>query len=219
MVRFDVPRNHPKFGKLFPCSNLPLESELLNFTGLAPGERLYSWGKIIIENDDLLDAIKGIQDVLRRGYGMAYLWGGYGTAKTLLLKIAVAESLRADRSQWVQYTSMPVIVDRMRMTYDPKYVGESLTQIEKDYFQFPVLAIDEIGVERETEFSVEKQFMLIDARYTAGIERRENVVTLMASNLPPNELPGRTRSRILDGRCLVFEFKGEDFRLGAEWED
>jgi hypothetical protein len=220
LVRFDVPVDHKFFGQLFRCKNLPLDSSKLILTGLSPVERRWTWDKVLPLDNSVTEAVNAVKIVLDRGYGIVYLWGDTGLAKTLILKIAVAEYIRTNPHYWATYTLMPHIVDELRSVYDGnENPTQLLKQLEDDYSRFPLLAIDEIGVERETGFSAERQFLLIDRRYTAAIENRENVITLLASNLLPNELPTRIRSRLFDGRCNAIQMMGDDFRLGATWAD
>jgi len=220
VVRVDAPIGSPLFGKITPCDNLPLSSPVYNASGLDEIERLkYSWDSVLDMDETNRIAVQEVKKIVDRGYGVAYLWGKPGLAKSLILKVAVIESIKARPGYWHKYTMMSAIIDNMRSAYgkEVENPAKRLRQITNDYLQFPTLAIDELGIDSDTPFSLKRQFLLIDERYTKAIELQQPFITVIASNLTPDELPAPLKSRLWDGRCFQIEMKGEDFRLGAEW--
>lgn len=68
-----------------------------------------------------------------------------------------------------------------------------------------VVAIDDIGVEKSTEFVKEMTYYIINQREVG------NRITLLTSNVHSNDLEDRVSSRIA-GMCTVLKFSGKDRR-------
>lgn len=220
-VSRDVPLNDPTFGRIYPCPNAPLTSRVWNDCGLTISEREYSWSEIHGRKDEatnkaLHDAVAAVKEILEKRNGFVLLYGGNGLAKTLILKIAVAETIRSRKLVGAKYTTMVEVIDEMRRSFDEERPGASLREMTDKYKKYPVLAIDELGVERKTEFSDERQFVLLDHRYNAAIESGEKLVTLLATNLALDEFPARIRDRMTDGRCFAIKLVGESLRPGLK---
>lgn len=218
LIKYDVDIDHPYFGRLFPCPNLPLESPHYNECGLTISERAYTWkGQLKGRSDKdtnaaLHLAVDAVKSVLAAKRGLVTLTGGNGLAKSLILKIAVAETLRSRRGKISRYTHMAEIMEDMRASYDTAEPGRSMREIEKRYARYPVLCIDELGVGRDTDFTEEKQFFLIDRRYTAAIENNEPLITILATNLDIKDFPPRIADRLMDGRCAHIKLVGASMR-------
>jgi len=157
-------------------------------------------------------AVTAVQSALSRGAGWVFLHGPPGIGKTLLLQVAVALSLQAKRS--AAYVRMAEILDDLRAGFDSKTEGETA---RLDWWaELPVLAIDEFDRVRDTEYSNERRFVLLDRRYEQAI--RGETITLMASNDPPESLPPYLADRVRDGRFFVAKIDGRSVRPGMEWE-
>lgn len=206
-----VPVGDPDFGKAFPCG---CKSSWSSVSGISKTEfETYTWDKILDEGDAKL-AEKAIKETLKTGYGWVYLWGGPGIAKTVLLKVATAESIQ--KRNLAIYISMDKIIDNLREAYDTEYPNvESISRLAK-WADIPVLAIDEFDKVKLTEYAETKQFRLMDDRYQAVI--RNQGVTLMASNEPPENIGSYLSDRILDGRFKVIHMRGESLRPAMDWE-
>jgi len=217
-VYANVPETHRKHGKLLPCPNLPVESTLLDYCGVSTYEReRLNWSSILYDMDETLtEAVEAIKAMIEKRSGVVYLYGGSGLGKSLILKIATVEVLRLHQGMWAQYVHMTRILDRLRMAFDGETPNRAIENMEKDYQMFDLLCIDELGKERDTQFGKERQFILLDKRYEAAIERKEKYMTIIASNLLPSELPSATKSRLWDARCTHIEMQGDDYRLGAD---
>lgn len=211
-VRFDVPLDDPRFGKLLPCPSLPLDSSIYDNHGLNLDERGWMWSKIISRNN-VDTAIIIVRQALHNKNGLVYLWGGPGLAKTLILKIACAEFARRGYGIF-HYAGLPAILDDLRVCFDDDEPQRALRDKQEKYKGYSLLAVDEIGVERKTDFAIEEVFKLIDARHEAGVERSELKLTLMAGNTPPNQLDFRIADRLSDGRNAIFQLTGESARPG-----
>jgi len=159
-------------------------------------------------------AMQHIQQVLEAGYGWVFLWGDHGQAKTLLLKIAIATSLRNGCE--AAYTNMVGILDNLKRAFDNNDGGDAENKIEW-WQNLPFLAIDEFNRVKESDWANERKFALMDMRYVQAI--RHETVTLIASNTPPEQQDSYLRDRILDGRFEVIELKGPSVRKSIHDKD
>ena len=170
-----------------------------------------SWDKVLPVNG-ASEATAKVQEVVERGHGWVYLWGGYGSSKTLLLKTAVAECLRTQLEAC--YIRMVDLLDNLRQSYDQEHQNQAIAAQVRRYTELPLLALDEVDRFKETDWTRERVFQLIDGRYNAAQIKRS--VTLLASNNPPDELDGYFASRISDARFAVVHLEGKDLRGGMK---
>jgi DNA replication protein DnaC len=209
-TRRDLPLDHPNFGRLQLCPNvdrwaLPGAARY----GITRQESLeLTWDQIIDANN-FPHVVDAVQQTLDRGYGWVYLFGGFGLGKTLALKIAIAEAIRAGSE--AAYVRMAEILDHLRAAF-----ADSIQETESSRLNWwsglPVLAIDEFDRVRSTGYGEERRFVLMDRRYEQAI-RRESL-TLIASNTDPRRLPGYLYDRVRDGRFSVVKIEGESLRPG-----
>ncbi len=215
-VRYDAPIGHELFGKVFPCPNAALDHPYYDRFGLGARERLCLTWESIWDSGNALAGVGAVRAALARGAGLVYLYGDNGKAKTLMLKAAVAETLRAKKGG-ASYVNMADLLDDLRACYDEPNPGKALSERVSYWASIPVLALDEFDFIRSTEFAAERQFILLDRRYEAAMQG-ENSVTLMASNGAPDQLPRRLYDRIRDGRNQIVHLEGESLRPGLSWE-
>lgn len=158
-------------------------------------------------------AVDAVRRTLSWGFGWVYLYGDYGLGKTLLLKIAIAQTLRTGETG--AYVRMSEILDHLRAGFDDKLEGESARL--NWWSEIPILAIDEFDKLRETGYGDERRFVLMDRRYELATAKRG--VTLIASNSAPEKLPGYLYDRVRDGRFTMVEIDGQSLRPGMKWEE
>lgn len=213
-IRGDYPAGHTLFGRLFPCPKCNQRASAQpDEYGLLPAERGMAWTDIVPVDPTIVAAMTEIQKTLAAGFGWVYLWGGYGTAKTTLLKIAVAEHLRSVNSQAV-YLRMADLMDDIRSAYDTNHPNYEIQRKIRWYSGLPLLAIDEFEKVNATDFVDERRFQVMDSRYEAAT-RQGHGVTLIAANVPPEKMPGAIKSRINDQRFSVCHITSSDVRLVA----
>ena len=206
-LRKDVERNHPEFGKIFPCecSSNDIYAQYANI----PMNEIdtLDWSKVE-DVGEALKAARTVREVMERGYGWVYLWGGPGIAKSLILQIAVAMCVK--NKQRATYISMSEILDDLRAGYDTDYPNMEAINRLKRWTGIPVLAIDEFDKVKGTEYITERRMRLMDERYVTAT--RQESVTLIASNDPPQAFDGYIADRILDGRFYMVELTGKSMR-------
>ena len=139
---------------------------------------------------------------------MVYLFGNYGQAKTLTLKVAVAHSLRS--GELAVYANMSDVLDDLRLAFSEEDSSRDLLRRMEWWKSLPLLALDEIEKVNPTNWAGERIHQLIDARWVQGI--RGESVTLIASNKRPDQLDGYLASRIEDSRNRIVELSGPDGR-------
>lgn len=148
--------------------------------------------------------------LVRSGVG-AYLWGLPGRGKTWAAAHVVRETVEASAPCGRVPARLVTAKGLLDMVRDGFGGGDrgALARAER----VPVLALDDLGAETVTPFSVETLTALLDARYAAGLP------TVVTSNLSLGALRdlwggiggARAASRIA-GMCERIEVAGEDGR-------
>lgn len=99
------------------------------------------------------------------------------------------------------------------------YARRLSTTFAADAHRLPVLVLDDLGVEKPTEWACGQLYGIVDHRYENGLP------TIFVSNYGPDALAarlgrddavvgGRIVSRMAEG-AIKFEFRGEDRRVAA----
>ncbi|WIG57586.1 MAG: hypothetical protein OJF49_000331 [Ktedonobacterales bacterium] len=152
--------------------------------------------------------------------GWVVLNGASGLGKTHLLAAAANALLAAGHAP--VYVVAVDFLDYLKAAMRSRQNGEESGRDADDGFETmerrmeqartcEVLLLDDLAAERETEWSVERFYALLEYRY------RNALPTVLASNLHPDDFPARVASRLQDRRlCRVVEMTGDDYRLRAE---
>lgn len=148
-----------------------------------------------------------------------YVTGKRGVGKTHLLaaicKDKIISHLKSndndiERKDLPAFIPVPELLFQFKQSYS-KDSKTSEEEILKKYTQVRVLALDDLGAERSTDWAIQLLYLLIDRRYA---DMRQ---TFISSNLPlesiASQLDDRIASRIA-GMCDVVEIQGQDRRLG-----
>lgn len=138
------------------------------------------------------------------------LCGQVGTGKSFLAA-CIANELISQGTPCLM-TNFSRIISRVSEKFggDQKYLD--------DLNRFDLLVIDDLGAERDTEFTWEKVMNVIDARYRAGLP------LIITTNLGPKDFTDRgdiRRQRVfsrLKEMCVCLEVKGVD-RRGKKMQD
>ena len=208
--RYDLPLEHPQFGKVHLCPNSDRWRQPGNARcGISLRESQQLTWSSIEETDDVRMALQEIRATLAQGYGWVYLYGSFGTGKTQVLKIAVAEAMRTGRT--AAYVRMAEILDHLREAFQSDSKVSERSRLDW-WAKLPVLAIDEFDRVRDTGYSEERRFVLLDRRYEQAI--REEGVTILASNQKPEKLPAYLSDRVQDGRFRIVYLDGGSLRAG-----
>ena len=171
----------------------------LDWNSIKPG---YSDG------DKARDAVK---QAYERGFGILFLWGSYGQAKTLIGKILTVQAYKAGKR--TAYANMSSVLDDIRLAFDePEHKTTELLRRMEWWKERDVLFLDELDKSNDTQWAQERMFQLLDYRYMQAI--REEALTVIASNKSDDELDGYLKSRLNDRRVgPVLHLNGADGRL------
>ena len=133
------------------------------------------------------------------------LFGDVGTGKSFFAG-CIANAL-LDQDVPVLMTNFPTILNRLTGMF-----SEDRSEFIASFDEYDLLIIDDLGVERSTEYAMEQMFFVIDSRYRS---RRPMIITtnLNLSELknPPDLAHARIYDRILE-RCAPILFDGKNFR-------
>lgn len=133
------------------------------------------------------------------------LFGDVGTGKSFFAG-CIANAL-LDRDVPVLMTNFPSILNRLTGVF-----AEDRAAFIASLDDYSLLVIDDLGVERSTEYAMEQMFTVIDSRY------RSKKPLIVTTNLkleeiknPPDLAHARIYDRILE-RCAPILFSGKNFR-------
>lgn len=209
-VRYDLPTWHSQFGRVQPCPGVHLWE--------LPGAQ-QAYGLVASELEQLdwdyilpmglaPQAAAQVKQVLDRGWGMVYLYGNHGQAKSLILKISIAWALRSGRL--AAYANMADVIAHLQRAFDQDNPNSESENRLEWWQTLPILALDEFDRINPTKWATSAQFRLIDQRYVQAI--RQESVTLVASNQAPENLDSYYRSRFSDGRFIALPLYAQDAR-------
>lgn len=142
---------------------------------------------------------------------MALLWGDVGTGKSFTAA-CIANAL-LENGTAVLMTNFSKILNQMGAMYsDERY------QYIASFSNFALLIIDDLGIERNTEYALEQVYAVSDERYKSGLP------VIITTNLTINEIRNpsdvahaRIYSRVLE-MCTPVHVAGSDRRkhIGME---
>ena len=133
------------------------------------------------------------------------LWGDVGTGKSFIAG-CIANAL-LDKGVPVLMTNFARLLNKLTDMYS----GDRNAYIDS-FKRYPLMIIDDLGVERNSEFAREQVFSVIDSRY------RSQLPMIVTTNLSLEELKDPTdlsRSRIYDRvleRCLPIRVNEQNIR-------
>ena len=133
------------------------------------------------------------------------LWGDVGTGKSFIAG-CIANAL-LDKGVPVIMTNFARLLNKLT----DMYAGDRNAYIDS-FKRYPLMIIDDLGVERNSEFAREQVFSVIDSRY------RSKLPMIVTTNLTLEELQhpeDLSRSRIYDRvleRCLPIRVNDQNIR-------
>ena len=133
------------------------------------------------------------------------LWGNVGTGKSYIAG-CIANAL-LDKGVPVIMTNFARLLNKLTDMYS----GDRNAYIDS-FKKYPLMIIDDLGVERDSEFAREQVFSVIDSRY------RSQLPMIVTTNLSLEELKDTTdlsKARIYDRvmeRCLPIKVNDQNIR-------
>lgn len=147
-----------------------------------------------------------VYGLARKGRG-AYLWGDTGRGKTYAAATAVR--LFVESGDKGKLITAKRLLDDVRAGFDGKD-KDALSRAER----YDLLALDDLGAERPTDWAIETLTRLLDTRSLRGLP------TIVTSNYRIGQIrdiwggvDGKRIASRLGGSCEIIEFKGADRRL------
>lgn len=135
-----------------------------------------------------------------------FLHGPPGVGKTHL---AVALLKNAKRTKGDRFVTVASLLMELRNSFRDGAANNEMDIIER-HASANIIVLDDLGVERSSEFAILSLGIIVDKRYS---ELRPTIIT---SNLSLEEIAEKVGDRIasrIAGMCRVIEFKGRDRRL------
>lgn len=154
-----------------------------------------------------------------------FIWGKAGTGKTFLASALINHFVythpdvkitdnatgvtRYGGNSLPRIVSVPDLLLRVRASFK-EHSDMSESSIIEDYSTIKRLFLDDIGVEKTSDWSLQTLYSIIDRRY------REMRQTIITSNLSLEEISDKVGDRIasrIAEMCKIIELKGKDRRL------
>lgn len=201
-VRYDLPVEHPDFGKLFRCPRNHGRRDDDRTERLRKLGNLAAFaGKTFDDFDDELTyltpqqraSLRTARDVAQAyaqsPSGWLVLEGTYGCGKTHLA--AAVANARLEREEAVFFVTAPDLLDHLRTTYGPS-AEMGYDEMFDRLRNVQLLVLDDLGVENPSAWAQEKLFQLLNYRYN------HRMPTIITTNTDLDMLDPRIRSRLLD---------------------
>lgn len=203
-VRYEVPENHPHFGKIFPCEcrQASVQSatmmRLRKLGGLQhlsdktfASFRPEGVGQTTVEATNLRMAYDWALAFAQQPQGWIVFRGGYGCGKTHLAAAIANAQIEAGRS--VLFMTVPDLLDYLKAAYSPSNNPEDSFDARLDQIlNVPLLILDDMGTESPTAWALEKLYQIFNHRYMAQLP------TVISTNKELDEFDPRIRSRLSD---------------------
>lgn len=205
VIVYDLPVDHPLFGKFQRCPNHRVEFDAERQEKLRTLSNLDAFTEKTFTNfrvELMLDARQ--QQSLDSAYKLAFrfaaeptgwllLEGSYGVGKTHLAAAIGNERLK--RGEMVLFITTPDLLDHLRSAYAPN-AESGYDELFDRIRNAPLLILDDLGVENPSAWAQEKLFQLLNHRYSYRMP------TVITTNQDVDNFDPRIRSRLLDTNVI-----------------
>ncbi len=153
------------------------------------------------------DFLEEIEPRLDKGHGL-WLSGGVGAGKTALAMLVSKTAIEAGRT--VAIYSLPKLLARIRATYEKDVGGDSYTQFFDRLISVDLLHVDDLGVEKRSDWVLEQLYAVVNERYET--ERSMVVTTNLEQPALEEQIGERTVSRLIEICGPPLTIDGDDLR-------
>lgn len=162
--RYDVPIDHPMFGKAFPCPSCNGDAVTIR-SGLNEMERKVRMQDVITEGRPGTEKmVRVATEWIANGCkGFLTIHGEVGNGKSTVLKSIVNDCV--ERGMDVRYVTMTDVMAYAREAFSSEMKGDSDLGRIRQLANTQVLVIDEMDKARLSDYAREIQTHLFDARY------------------------------------------------------
>lgn len=220
----DVSPTDPSFGRAVVCSCREAEQEALRASKLLQMSQLGALEECNFENffPDGIGLTPGKQRNLKMAYqqalayaekpsGWLVLKGGYGCGKTHLA--AAIANYQIERGNPAIFVNTPDLLDHLRAAYGPTATVTYDERFE-EVRNAPMLILDDLGTQSNTEWAQEKLYQIFNYRYNAKLP------TIITTNEELEAIEIRIRSRMVDpGLVQIVTILAPDFRRAGVDQD
>jgi DNA replication protein DnaC len=187
-LRFDVPFEHPDFGRLVPCKCTESEFEqehldrLERYSNLGPLTRL-TFDNLLPQgrssdpqNQELFSqCCQAAMDFAREPKGWLVLSGPSGCGKTHLA--AAIANYRLQQGQQAFFMIVPDLLDHLRTTFSPKS-DVAYDELFERVRNSALLILDDLGSQSSTPWAEEKLFQILNHRFNADLPTVVTVINM-----------------------------------------
>ena len=203
MYAFDVQLEDPRFGKFQRCPNNPVQDDQAMHTRLRRFGNLDSYKEKTFTRfqtdfrggsytqsalNSLINAKSAARKFADNPSGWLVFEGRFGCGKTHLA-VAVANWRLEKYGERVLFMTSPDLLDLLRSTFDAS-VQSSFDNTFEQIRGAPLLVLDDLGVEKPSDWAKEKLFQLLNHRHAAALP------TVITTNRPLDDLDPRLSSRL-----------------------
>lgn len=220
----DVPPAHPSFGKAVVCSCRAAEQEMNRLHTLQQVSQLGALQACTFES--FLPDGHGLTPAKQRNLKMAFdtamayatqpdgwllFKGGYGCGKTHLA--AAIANQRLAMGHPALFVSTPDLLDHLRASFAPASTV-SYDQRFNEVRNAPLLILDDLGTQSNSEWAQEKLYQIFNHRYNARLP------TIITTNEELESIEIRIRSRMVDPSVVqIVHIGAPDFRRAGVAQD
>jgi DNA replication protein DnaC len=223
-VRFDVPMDDPKFGRLEACVCRAADIAEGARTRLFEMSRLDRLSHLTFDNFEArgnknakfmtpqdvrsLEAAKNVaENFARDPQGWLLVEGGYGCGKTHLS--AAIANFAVNKGTPTLFITVPDLLDTLRFAFsDPDTTYEARWE---EIRNSSLLILDDFGTQNAKAWAQEKLFQIMNYRYI------NKLPTVITTNLMLDEIESRIRSRLQDEEFVRrLRIVAPDFRRPTE---
>ncbi len=208
---------HPSFGRAVTCSCRAAEREMERMTQLQKVSQLgaldtCTFDSFLPEGHGLPPTKQGNLKLAYK-YALAYAkepkgWlvfkGGYGCGKTHLA--AAVANHRISMGHSALFISTPDLLDHLRAAYSP---GATISYDQRfdQVRNTPLLILDDLGTQSNSEWAQEKLYQIFNHRYNAKLP------TIVTTNQELESIEIRIQSRMVDPSLVqIVHIAAPDFR-------
>jgi DNA replication protein DnaC len=133
--------------------------------------------------------------------------GPSGSGKSHLA-VAIVKAI-AETGKSAIFQSVPELLAKLRLTYDKNNDGETEDEILEQLTKCDLLVLDDIGAEKQSAWTEERLYLLIDRRY------RDKRATIVTTNLNYNEIEKLLGTRAMDRlleTCGIVKLTASSYR-------
>ena len=167
----------------------------------------YTFDKADNDNPAMKYALRYVKhwtEVKAEGQGLL-LWGGVGTGKTFAAA-CIANAL-TEQGVSVLMTNFSKILNSLSGMF-----SEDRNKYLASFGEFDLLIIDDLGIERNSEYAQEQVYNVVDSRYLSRLPFIITTNLTLAGLKDPKDIAhARIYDRILE-RCAPVRFSGRNYR-------